>query len=140
MATGRSTSPAIQAGPHAHQNQVVVAVFQFRSTTEYCTSSRRQSRSRHLSPSTTLSLHPRRHPPVTSTFLLAGLLRVRVAALGAALGCGTRREEAAPLHHRGVAEELDPALSPQRPQRAHRLLTLLLRGPAAAAPYGMEGT
>ena len=26
---------------------------------------------------------------------------------------------AAPLHHRGVAEELDPALSPQRPQRAH---------------------
>ena len=131
----------------------------------------------------------------STTFLLAALLRLRVAALGATLGCGTGREEAAPgcserravrigdfgrapqphrslplgvrwalrgsaaqppectaqpaawraatgrpgssvapwppgrrvqhaavpLHHGGVAEELEPALAPQRPQCAHLL-------------------
>ena len=130
----------------------------------------------------------------STTFLLATLLRLRVAALGATLGCGTGREEAAPgcserravrigdfgrapqphrslplgvrwalrgsaaqppectaqpaawrarhreteqrlrgtaaarmqhaavpLHHGGVAEELEPALAPQRPQCAHLL-------------------
>jgi hypothetical protein len=32
----------------------------------------------------------------STTFLLAALLRLRVAALGATLSCGTGREEAAP--------------------------------------------
>ena len=71
----------------------------------------------------------------STTFLLAALLRLRVAALGATLGCGTGREEAAPgCSERRAVRIGDFGRAPQ----PHRSLPLgvrwALRGSAAQSP------
>ena len=71
----------------------------------------------------------------STTFLLAALLRLRVAALGATLGCGTGREEAAP----GCSERRAVRIGDfGRAPRPHRSLPLgvrwALRGSAAQPP------
>ena len=71
----------------------------------------------------------------STTFLLATLLRLRVAALGATLGCGTGREEAAPgCSERRAVRIGDFGRAPQ----PHRSLPLgvrwALRGSAAQYP------